>query len=267
MSTETGSGRTEQGKKKRKRVLGDEWLDWDGNISAGYTSESKKTFLLLSMVVLAVFVLLLILFWYLVVPRFELFGRFWVVLVTVALGLITVALLLWYMLLVANVVFRRNYLDLCLARGGKLFLLMLPLVMRLACSLGISKDRLSHSFIRVSNQLAGRRLGEGPILVLFPRCLRKDIRKGAEQICSKFDDVVLHIAPGGTEARRIIGEISPGAIVAVACERDLVTGIQDVAPRIPVIGIPNRRPGGPCVDTELDESELLKAIEFFRRRA
>ena len=62
----------------------------------------------------------------------------------------------------------------------------------------------------------GRRLGGGPILVLFPRCLRKDVRNEAERICSEFDDVVLHIAPGGTEARRIIKDISPGAIVAVA---------------------------------------------------
>jgi len=265
VSRETGSGQPER--KRRKRVLGDEWLDWDGDLSAEYTSESKRTFLLLSLAVLAAFILVVLLFWYLVMPRFELFGRFWAVLVTAALGLTALSLLLWYVLLVANVVSKRSYLDLCLTRGGRLFLVMFPLVMRLANSLGISKDRLSHSFIRVSNQLAGRRLGGGPILVLFPRCLRKDVRNEAERICSEFDDVVLHIAPGGTEARRIIKDISPGAIVAVACERDLITGIQDVAPRIPVIGIPNRRPGGPCVDTELDNSELLEAIEFFRRRS
>ena len=66
------------------------------------------------------------------------------------------------------------------------------------------------------------------------------------------------------EARRIIGETSPGAIVAVACERDLITGIQDVAPKIPVIGLPNSRPEGPCADTVINTEELQQAIDFFR---
>ena len=39
--------------------------------------------------------------------------------------------------------------------------------------------------------------------------------------------------------------------MAVACERDLTSGIQDSYP-IPVIGVLNERPFGPCRNTRVD---------------
>ena len=45
-------------------------------------------------------------------------------------------------------------------------------------------------------------------------------------------------------ARQMVKEIRPKAIIAVACERDLTSGIQDVFP-LPVIGVLNERPFGP----------------------
>jgi len=249
--------------KKNKRVLGDEWLDWDGRKQEQDTSESRSTFLYLSLVVLALFVVIVLLFWYLVLPRFESFGQGWALVITGALGAAALFLVAWYIILVVAVVGNRRYVNVCLTRGSRLFFIMLPFVTRLAASVGISKDRLSHSFIRVSNELAGPGKGPGPVLVLFPRCLRADIRSRARELCSGYEDVRLHTAPGGTEARKIIRDTSPGAIVAVACERDLIAGIQDVAPRIPVIGIPNTRPEGPCTNTTIDTDELKAAIEYF----
>jgi hypothetical protein len=248
---------------KKKRVLGDEWLDWDGGQAETDTSESRGTFLYLSLIVLALFVIIVLLFWYLVLPRFESFGKAWAFVITGLLGTAALSLIVWYVVLVIAVIWKRRYMNVCLTRGSRLFFIMLPLVTRLAASLGISKDRLNHSFIRVSNELAGPGKGPGPVLVLFPRCLRADIRLSAREICSGYEDVRLHTAPGGTEARKIIRDTSPGAIVAVACERDLIAGIQDIAPRIPVIGIPNTRPEGPCTDTTIDTSELKAAIEYF----
>lgn len=248
---------------KKKRVLGDEWLGWDGGQQEKDTSEGRSTFLYLSLVVLAIFVLIVLLFWYLILPRFESFGRIWTLVITGILGAAALLLVLWYVVLFAAVIWNRRYMNVCLTNGSRLFFIMLPFVTRLAAYVGISKDRLSHSFIRVSNELASPVRGTGPVLVLFPRCLRADIRSRAREICSHYNDVRLHTAPGGTEARKIIGDISPGAIVAVACERDLIAGIQDVAPKIPVIGIPNTRPEGPCTDTTIDTEELKAAIEFF----
>jgi hypothetical protein len=70
------------------------------------------------------------------------------------------------------------------------------------------------------------------------------------------------VATGGTLARRIVLENRPDAIVAVACELDLTAGIQDTYP-IPVIGILNERPNGPCINTKADLEKVRRAITDF----
>ena len=63
-------------------------------------------------------------------------------------------------------------------------------------------------------------------------------------------------------ARRIIVENRPDAIVAVACELDLTSGILDSYP-IPVLGILNERPFGPCINTRVDIQKVKDAISNF----
>jgi hypothetical protein len=72
----------------------------------------------------------------------------------------------------------------------------------------------------------------------------------------------MSIATGGTLARRVIVETRPNAIVAVACDRDLTSGIQDSYP-IPVIGVLNERPFGPCKNTRVDLAKVKAAMDFF----
>ena len=247
----------------KDRVLGDEWLDWKGADEPPQITEGKRTFLLLSLVVLLGFVLLAFLFWYLVLPRFEQYGRLYATLLTIVIVAAAVFFLVWYAILISAVVSQRAYLAICLRRRSNLFIMLFPVVARLAQSFGISRDRLSHSFIEVSNRLVSQRHQDGPLLALVPRCLSQELKRQVRDICSGYPNVILHAAPGGTEARKIIREIKPRAIVAVACERDLVTGIHDVAPKIPVIGIPNTRPLGPCKDTSLDIEKFRSAILFF----
>jgi hypothetical protein len=79
---------------------------------------------------------------------------------------------------------------------------------------------------------------------------------------AKKYNVHLSVATGGTLARRRVAESKPEAIIAVACERDLTSGIQDAYP-LPVIGILNERPFGPCFNTSVDISKVTEAIEFF----
>ena len=55
----------------------------------------------------------------------------------------------------------------------------------------------------------------------------------------------------------------PKAIIAIACERDLVAGIKDVPYKILVHGIPNLRPNGPCKDTIINTIEFEKSIRMF----
>ncbi|UCF05032.1 MAG: DUF116 domain-containing protein [bacterium] len=266
VTMQTKSENTE-GTKKRDRILGDEWLDWDSGDSEEEIREGKRTFLMLSTVTLIAILLLIFLFWYLVLPRFRLFGGPWALLLTVAIIVGSVMILTCYIILFVGVYSKKNYMNVCLQRVTNFFIFLYPFFMNLAKLFGISRDRLGHSFIKVSNQLVCPVPGLGTVLVLLPRCLNKDLKREAKEICESYDGVVIHTASGGTEARRIIRETAPRAIVAAACERDLVNGIQDVAPRIPVIGIPNTRPTGPCKNTTIDLDEFRSALEFFCSRA
>lgn len=72
----------------------------------------------------------------------------------------------------------------------------------------------------------------------------------------------LAIVSGGTAARKVVGETRPDLIIAVACPVDLSLGIMDVSP-IPVVGIMNRWPNGPCFDTWVDPAELEAALSLF----
>ena len=70
------------------------------------------------------------------------------------------------------------------------------------------------------------------------------------------------VATGGTLARQMVKQIRPTAIVAVACERDLTSGIQDVFP-LPVVGVLNERPFGPCFNTRVDIKRVEAAVLDF----
>ena len=57
----------------------------------------------------------------------------------------------------------------------------------------------------------------------------------------------------------MIVEKRPKLVLAVACERDLTSGIKDCYP-LPVIGILNDRPFGPCFNTTVDVSKIDDAL-------
>ncbi|MHB8709580.1 MAG: DUF116 domain-containing protein, partial [Desulfuromonadales bacterium] len=72
--------------------------------------------------------------------------------------------------------------------------------------------------------------------------------------------IPMAVATGGTLARKIIVERRPRFILAVACERDLTSGIRDAYP-LPVIGVLNSRPHGPCFNTEIILDEVEQALQ------
>ncbi|MCT4508483.1 MAG: DUF116 domain-containing protein [Tepidibacter sp.] len=118
------------------------------------------------------------------------------------------------------------------------------------------------------------------IMLITPHCLQKNFCKykvtndidNCRQCgqCNVQDLVKLKqkynvkafVATGGTLARKIIIENKPKAVIAIACERDLTSGIQDVS-KFHVIGILNKRPNGPCFNTEIDIEKVEEAIKFF----
>jgi uncharacterized protein len=160
---------------------------------------------------------------------------------------------------------------------------LLPLMVPVGRLFGMSRDAVQQSFIAVNNQLVRSNLhGIKPdrLLILLPHCIQLsdcnikitgDVHRckgcgkcGIKDLVAAADKhgIDLSVATGGTLARRIIKEKRPKAIIAVACERDLTSGIVDSYP-LPVIGILNDRPYGPCVNTRVDMADVREAIEFF----
>ncbi|MGB9716307.1 MAG: DUF116 domain-containing protein [Thermodesulfovibrionales bacterium] len=89
------------------------------------------------------------------------------------------------------------------------------------------------------------------------KCEIKDLIQIADE-----NHISLFVATGGSLARRIVQDVKPEAIIAVACENELSSGIADTYP-LPVIGISNERPYGPCLNTVVDLEKVKDAIDFF----
>lgn len=152
--------------------------------------------------------------------------------------------------------------------GAKFLLTLLSKSMWLGGKLGISRDRVGNSFIKVHNLMVkshARELSADTLLILLPRCLEKEARR---QVVERANGRAVQIvtAAGGEEARKAISRFKPSLIIAIACERDLISGIKDVAEKIPVLAIPNKRPEGPCKNTHLQLDALDDALSFITAR-
>ncbi len=184
--------------------------------------------------------------------------------------------------LIFSILFGRS-LPLFSKMRGLTIKLFLPLMTLVGKIFGIPKDRVRSSFVKVNNDLVsspGKRYKPEELLLLMPHCLQKSKCKMRLtysihncQRCGKcpIDKLIglsehygihLAVATGGTIARRIVVQRRPKLILAVACERDLASGIQDTYP-LPVFGILNFRPNGPCLDTNVSLSALESAIRQF----
>lgn len=161
--------------------------------------------------------------------------------------------------------------------------ILFPMAIQMGKWLGMDEDRIKNSYIQVSNQLIKARLkptDSRQILILAPHCLQWhecphkitiDInnckRCGQCQVHKLLElgekyNVRISIVTGGTSARKIIREIRPLGVVAIACERDLTSGIQDTL-GYPVYGVINERPQGPCHNTRVDLVKVEEAIKLF----
>ena len=166
---------------------------------------------------------------------------------------------------------------------GVVIRFLFPLLVFLGKYIGMRKDKVRRSFVAINNQLVLAETGQvrpEKLLILLPHCLQNHdctvrITGNVEncKACGKcrIKDLVafsqkyntpISVATGGTLARRIVVEKKPDIIIAVACERDLTSGIQDSYP-IPVFGILNQRPFGPCYDTDVDLELVERGIVTF----
>lgn len=160
-----------------------------------------------------------------------------------------------------------------------------PIALQMGRWLGLDQDWIKNSYIQVSNQLVkvqqrGKSLQK--ILILAPHCLQESQcphkvttspdncqRCGKCLIPALLDlahqyQAELRLVTGGTSARKILKDTRPQGVVAIACERDLTSGIQDSA-GFPIIGVINERPEGPCYNTRVDIGKVEEALKYLQR--
>ncbi|AMV71048.1 DUF116 domain-containing protein [Desulfuromonas carbonis] len=158
---------------------------------------------------------------------------------------------------------------------------LFPGIISLGRLIGVDRDRLQQSFIALNNQLVRAkkvRVTADRALILLPHCIQLfdcaikitgDVEKCVR--CGRCDisglaqlarerGIDIAVATGGTLARKLIVEKRPRFILAVACERDLTSGIRDSYP-LPVIGVLNHRPNGPCFNTRIVLEEVRAALD------
>ena len=157
---------------------------------------------------------------------------------------------------------------------------LFPMAVRIGKIFGIKRRQLEGSFIAVSNLIFMKsriKVPANKLLVLVPHCLQLatcphkitrdpnnckrcggcnigDLMKLSQEM-----GFIFFVATGGTLARQVVINNRPQAVLAIACERDLMSGIQDVYP-LPAVGVLNIRPNGPCYNTRVDMDEVRKTL-------
>ena len=139
---------------------------------------------------------------------------------------------------------------------------------------------LRRALIRFNNaltRLRGVRVAPSDLLVLLPHCLQRGgcpqnivgdssacRRCGGCGIGALMDicearGILLVVAAGGRQALACVRASGVRAVVAVACEKELMDGIRATFPK-PMIAIPNDQPKGPCRDTVVSVETVTTAI-------
>jgi len=245
------------------RRLGHEWDEWNGRPlpKGGDFSAPPRLFFGYAALTVATVSGVVALLLYLIGPRL---GRLWGPLPQALwIALAAVAALQWLYLGVLAAAFysRRNLLPERLLERGP-YLQLMNYTSLIARAFG-RRDWVEHAAIDVYNTLAerrGRRVGKGELLVLIPRCLSKQALDGVLEIAGRYE-VPVFVATRGQLARRVIRERRPRAVVAVACERDMMTGLRDVAGKLPVLGLTMQLPNGPCRDATIDLGQMERWVQ------
>lgn len=145
---------------------------------------------------------------------------------------------------------------------------------------GIDGEKIDDRFIEKNNRLilqSRKKYRPEEVLLLFPHCLQDwecPHRINADihncHACGKCKipelirigdryKVAMRVVGGGSAARRAVVDSRPSFVVAVACERDMISGIRDSLP-LPVMGILNQRPNGPCKNTTVDIARVEQTL-------
>ena len=174
------------------------------------------------------------------------------------------------------------FLSMFQRRTYALINLLFPIAIMLGKVFGFNRRKIERSFIEVSNQIIHQQHIKVPadrLLVVTPHCLQlatcpHKITRDPMANCQRCggcdigaltalaEEMGFHffVVTGGTLARQTVKKIRPKAVLAIACERDLTSGIQDVYP-LPAVGVLNIRPNGPCYNTHVDIDLVRQEIQ------
>ncbi|MBC2856628.1 MAG: DUF116 domain-containing protein [Cetobacterium sp.] len=146
-----------------------------------------------------------------------------------------------------------------------------------------NNSKLANVFLKYNNEKVKKiikRKKINNISILLPHCIQKyecpfkitsDIENCKKCGKCKIGDILnlkdefkidVKVATGGTLARLYLRERKPDLIIAVACKRDLVSGIYDAFP-LDVYGVFNIIKESPCINTDVSINsirELLKEV-------
>ena len=247
------------------RRLGHEWDEWDGQPLPNQGNYDSPPALYLAWSALTLVVALGVMAGglFLLAPRLAWIHRATPAVLWSGLLLLSSLVWVWWLLLFLSYTTGRSLLPERLAERGP-FLPLMRLTSRLAERFR-RRDWVENAAVKVYNALAvarGRKVGQGELLLLIPRCLSKVTLDGVLGIAGKYG-VPVFVATRGQLARRVIRERKPRAVVAVACERDMVSGLHDVAGKIPVLGLTMTLPAGPCKDASLDLRQLEQWVRAY----
>lgn len=245
--------------------------------------KESRLFILISVGGLVLLGIIAAVAFYLVAPRLEQFHPDLphIILIAAAAAVVIIA---FGLLLIANSALTGRRLIFGQRITSTVTRVLFPPVLMLATIMTIDRDRVKRSFIAVNNALVTAgvdRHKPAKLLLLLPHCLQATdcphkITGGLIENCRRCGKCViaelvelatengltLAVATGGTLARSVIREARPTGIIAVACETDLTSGIRDSYP-LPVYGVLNRRPHGPCHDTTVEIDAVQDAIRMF----
>jgi len=254
----TDDPRSEQ--KIPERVLGDEWDGWQGEETPIGRYCGKFLFIFFFGLASSLVILALHFFWYMIKLRLD----FWFGIFGWQQNIFNFIIAACYLLFITDILLALYGKPLLPAHWRILFFIkpVHKIALLLSQIFRIPKDCIYHAFIDFSNSLMSvfsRKIPAEKILVLLPRCLKKENKEQAASLC-RILGVYCHTASGGEDARKKIRRLRPYAVIGIACERDLLSGINDVPVPVSVYGIANQRPEGPCINTVLDISVLKKIL-------
>ncbi|MGL5356754.1 MAG: DUF116 domain-containing protein [Cetobacterium sp.] len=145
----------------------------------------------------------------------------------------------------------------------------------------VDDNNSASNFIEFNNKRVLKILKEkniNKVAILLPHCIQKyncnlKITNNVENckkcgLCdiseivklkNEFTKIDVKVATGGTLARIYLKEYKPDLVIAVACKRDLTSGIRDSFPML-VYGVFNKIIKGPCIDTKVDIDKIRRVL-------